>query len=144
MRPAYRKKLASDLWGAHLLLTRGDADERVWAIDAAERLLRDLPPSFFPFLRDDALDGVEAARCGDAAALADSLDIVRMILERPKPVRPRNPRKPSVNKLIAQAGKSGKPVSSVTTPDGYRIAFGEPVAGERNEWDEVLPRHGAH
>src|SRR4029453_4407220 len=41
MRSAHRKKLASDLWRVHEYLTCGDADERAWAIDEAERLLRD-------------------------------------------------------------------------------------------------------
>jgi hypothetical protein len=140
MNRAQRQKLASDLWGAHLLLAHGEADERVWAIDKAVRLL-----AGHESLRW-ALDYVEEARCGDAVALdglAESLDIVRTIMERPKPVRPRSPRKPSVRKLIQQAEESGKPVSSVTTPDGVTLHFGT-TESAGNEWDEVLPRHGTH
>jgi hypothetical protein len=149
MRAAYRKKLASDLWCAHLLLTRGDADERAWAIDEAERLLRDMPPSGFPGcgLRDVALEVVEAARGGDVDArsqLANSLNLLDSLIERAearKAAKPRTPRKPSVSKLIAQAEKAGKPVSSVTTPDGVTLHFGKTEqAISLNPWDEVLPR----
>jgi hypothetical protein len=41
--------------------------------------------------------------------------------------------------MIAVAKKAG--AASVTTPDGYRIAFGEPEATDRaadNPWDEIL------
>jgi hypothetical protein len=145
---------ASRMGLAHLLLTRGNPDERAWAIDEAERLLRDLPPSCFPFLRDDALDVVEAARGGDVGArsqLADSLDLLASLIERTearaKATKPRSPRKPSVRKLIKQAEESGKQITSVTTPDGVTLKFGKPegaVESAGNEWDEVLLRHGTH
>jgi hypothetical protein len=164
MRSAHRKKLASDLWRVHEYLTCGDADERAWAIDEAERLLRDTvniltalglntgtitvhgPPSGFPLplFPMDMLEVVEAARGGDVDArcqLADCLDCLRSMIERAAESRRR--RKPSVPTLIAQAEKSGKPVSSITTPDGVTLHFGA-AESAGNEWDEVLLRHGKH
>jgi hypothetical protein len=46
-------------------------------------------------------------------------------------------RRPSIARTIAAAKKAG--ASSVTTPDGCIIRFGEPAGDERNEWDTVLP-----
>lgn len=44
-------------------------------------------------------------------------------------------RKPSVATMIKQAEKSGKAVSSITTPDGTTIHFGEPAPTEAsNPW----------
>ena len=73
-------KVVEDLWFAHLLLTGAPPYES--AIDQAERLLRDLPPSGS---RDDGLEVVEAARRGDVEArhdLANSLKQARWPLER--------------------------------------------------------------
>jgi hypothetical protein len=60
----------------------------------------------------------------------------------PDPISPaKRQRKPSVGTLIKQAEKSGKPVTSVTTPDGTVLHFGEPEqATQSNPWDEVLSR----
>jgi hypothetical protein len=56
-----------------------------------------------------------------------------------KRLRQRKPPKPSVGTLIAQAEKTGRNVTSITTPDGYTIRFGEPVNNDSgNSWDEVL------
>jgi hypothetical protein len=129
------------MWFAHLLLTgAATPDERAWAIDEAERLLRDLPPSCF---RDDALDAVEAARGGDGEArrlLAFNLDHLRWLMERARDIpttatKPRSQRKPSVRTLIKQAEKSGKPVTSVTTPEGITLRFDQPEPAEAaNPW----------
>ena len=52
-----------------------------------------------------------------------------------KPVKPRRQRRPSVGPLIAQAEKAGKRVTSVTTPDGIKLTFGEPEPTEAsNPW----------
>jgi hypothetical protein len=49
--------------------------------------------------------------------------------------RLRRPRKPSIAKLIAQAEKSGRRVTSVTTPNGTTIHFGDPEPSEaKNPW----------
>jgi hypothetical protein len=145
------------MWFAHLLLTSANPDKRWtsanpderWAIDEAERLLHDLPPSG---TRDDALDMVEPARGGDVEArrlLASFLDHLRWLMERARDApttatKPRSERKPSVRKLIKQAEESGKQVTSVTTPDGVTLKFGEREAGTTdNPWDEVL-RRGPH
>jgi hypothetical protein len=143
MRSAHRKKLASDLWRVHLYLKRGDA-ERAWAIDEAERLLREHAAELEVVGRWQGT--VRAARGGDVDALhwlAQWLGNFRAILEREVPPKPRAPRKPSVSKLIARAEKSGKPVSSITTPDGVTLHFGA-AESAGNEWDEVLLRHGKH
>jgi len=51
------------------------------------------------------------------------------------PTPAKRQRKPSLGKLIAQAEKSGKPVSSITTPDGVTLQFGEPEPTEAtNPW----------
>ena len=55
-----------------------------------------------------------------------------------KPAKPA--RKPSIRKLVEQAEKTGKTVTSVTTPDGSRLDFGEAGrATNFNPWDRVLP-----
>jgi hypothetical protein len=52
--------------------------------------------------------------------------------------KPRRPRRASVDRLIHQAERSGKTVTSVTK-DGITLSFGgEPAT---NEWDTVL-HHG--
>lgn len=44
-------------------------------------------------------------------------------------------RKPSVSTLIARAEKKGKTVTSITTPDGTVLSFGEPQPTEAsNPW----------
>jgi hypothetical protein len=49
---------------------------------------------------------------------------------------PRKPRKPSLAKLIAQAERSGRTVTSITMPDGTTIHFGEPSSTDdaSNPW----------
>jgi hypothetical protein len=55
-------------------------------------------------------------------------------------VAPRTPRKPSIRKLVEQAEKAGKTVTSITTPDGTKLDFGEADrATNFNPWDRVLP-----
>jgi hypothetical protein len=44
----------------------------------------------------------------------------------------RRTRKPSITTLIKRAEKTGKAVTSITTPDGTTIHFGEPEASEAN------------
>jgi hypothetical protein len=53
-----------------------------------------------------------------------------------RPPRQRQPRKPSIRKIVAQAEKAtGKPVTSITMPDGTRLEFGKPeFAAEKNPW----------
>jgi hypothetical protein len=92
------------MWFAHLLLTGANPDERapLWAIDEAERVLRDLPPNG---TRDDALDMVEPARGGDVEArrhLANSLEHVRWLLERVRDKRNQH------NQARAEAAKKQK------------------------------------
>jgi hypothetical protein len=49
--------------------------------------------------------------------------------------RPARKRKPSIRELIRQAENVGKPVTSVTTPEGYTLNFGEPHPIEAsNPW----------
>jgi hypothetical protein len=54
---------------------------------------------------------------------------------------PKRRRTPSIRTLIRQAEKAGKPVSSLTTPDGITLRFGEVDASKpASDWDEVLRR----
>jgi len=54
----------------------------------------------------------------------------------PKPSKPRKPRKPTLRTLVTQAEKAtGKAVTSITTPDGTTLRFGEPEPTEAtNPW----------
>jgi len=55
--------------------------------------------------------------------------------------RRRVPRRPSVGKMIAQAGKAtGKPITSVTLPDGTKLDFGKPASEPDNPWFADLPK----
>jgi hypothetical protein len=49
--------------------------------------------------------------------------------------KPRCPRKPSIATLIKRAEKAGKTVTSITTPDGVTVTFGEIKPAEAsNPW----------
>jgi hypothetical protein len=51
------------------------------------------------------------------------------------PPQRRRQRKPSIATLLKQAEKAGRPVTSVTTPDGTTLTFGEGVADSPlDEW----------
>jgi hypothetical protein len=65
----------------------------------------------------------------------------------PASARPRRRRKPSKPRLATQVARAekavGKPVTSITTPDGTTIRFDEPSGDsaadttDANPWDEV-------
>jgi hypothetical protein len=57
------------------------------------------------------------------------------------PKLPRRPRKARVHTLIKQAEKSGKPVTSITTPDGVTLHFGKDEQQQGNEVDEWIAKH---
>jgi hypothetical protein len=46
--------------------------------------------------------------------------------------KPARHRKPGLGRLIAQMEKAGKTVTSITTPDGHTLTFGEPQSSEAN------------
>ena len=53
---------------------------------------------------------------------------------KPQP-KPRRQRKPSIKRMIAAAERSGKTVTSITTPDGVTLRFGESEPTEAsNPW----------
>jgi hypothetical protein len=117
------------LWFAQRLLIGRDPDARPWAIDEAERLLRNLPPCGS---RDDGLAVIAPARAGDASAcqqLADSLFQVRLPLERARDAAQaaepgaKQKRRPSIKRMIAAAERDGRKVTSITTPDGVTLNF---------------------
>jgi len=58
------------------------------------------------------------------------------LAQLPKPPKPRKPRRPSISKMIAQAEKAtGKPVTSITMPDGTKLDFSKPESAEpKNPW----------
>ena len=56
-------------------------------------------------------------------------------VDKPPPARREGRRKPSIATLIKRAEKAGKTVTSVTTPDGTVLHFGEPQPTEAsNPW----------
>ena len=59
-----------------------------------------------------------------------------IVMADPNALRGR-PRKPQINKMIEQAEKTGKTVTSVTTPDGHTLRFGDTddVSIAKNDWD---------
>jgi hypothetical protein len=80
-----------------------------------------------------------AREIGDAAAALTAAEISAVIDEvfRPQPVTeaPRRRRKPSLRRLIADAERAGKPLTSVTMPDGTTLHFHEPDPIEAsNPW----------
>ena len=48
-----------------------------------------------------------------------------------KVTKPKRQRRPALDSLIREAEKAGKSVSSITTPDGTTVRFGEPGAPPR-------------
>jgi hypothetical protein len=51
------------------------------------------------------------------------------------PHRQRRARKPSIKRMVANAEKTGKTVTSITLPDGTVLHFGEPKPTEAsNPW----------
>jgi hypothetical protein len=53
----------------------------------------------------------------------------------PAPAKPRRQRKPNICKMIAEAERGGKTVTSITTPDGITLHFGKGEATEAsNPW----------
>jgi hypothetical protein len=70
-------------------------------------------------------------------AVVPSGNITSMLVTEP----PRRRRKPNIATLVKRAEKSGKVVTSITTPDGTTIHFGEPEASEANNpWLDDLNR----
>jgi hypothetical protein len=86
---------------------------------------------------DHAAQVERALDCGDHRMLDDLANA----LEPPAaPARnPKRQRKPRVHTLIKQAEKSGKPVTSITTPDGVTLHFGKGESTEAsNPWLDDL------
>ena len=145
-------KVVEDLQVAHLLLTGAPPYES--AIDQAERLLRDLPPSFS---RDDALAELEAARGGDADArlnLANGLNQVRWLLERAeeraearkRATKQRRQREASLARVIDKAKELG--VDVTIDPNGGTATFRTgssatttAVDSPQTELDEWIAKH---
>jgi len=78
------------------------------------------------------------------AAKALYREVQELARKYPRPTKPaapaRKPRQPSIRKLVEQAEKVGKTVTSITTPDGTKLDFGEADQGTNfNPWDRVLP-----
>ena len=74
-----------------------------------------------------------ALDCDDHRAGAKELDDIATVLS--PPAKPRRQRKPSIPKTIAAAERSGKTVTSITTPDGVTLHFGKNESTEAsNPW----------
>ena len=56
------------------------------------------------------------------------------------PRRQYKPRRPNISKMIEEAEKAGKPLASITMPDGTKLDFSK--AEQRgNEFDEWIAKH---
>jgi hypothetical protein len=62
-----------------------------------------------------------------------------------KPRQPGKPRRPSIKTMIEQAGKAGKPLASITMPDGTKLDFGKPESAAADDdvesWLSKQKRH---
>jgi hypothetical protein len=84
-------------------------------------------------------DYSEAGISAFAAETTELFRAMRAEVEEQRARQPRQPRKPprpSVSKMIEQAEKAtGKPVTSITLPDGTKLDFSKPEAAEPdNPW----------
>lgn len=52
-------------------------------------------------------------------------------------------RKPRIDKLIAQAERAGKNVTSITTPEGITLNFGELIADQTCDLDKWMAKRRA-
>ena len=82
--------------------------------------------------RHDSL--LDAYQSGDHKRLASLLDARQRALQSRAPPhpQPKRQRKPSIKKMIAAAERAGKKVTSITTPDGVTLRFGESEPTEAN------------
>lgn len=72
------------------------------------------------------------------AAALEARGSLAQSAEKPAP-RPRRQRRTSIARAIAAAEKAGKTVTSITTPDGVTLTFGQSGnSTAANPWDEVL------
>jgi len=68
------------------------------------------------------------------AAKARELAKARPLDER-KPREPGKPRRPSISKMIKQTEQAGKPLATITLPDGTKLDFNKPEPAEsENPW----------
>ena len=62
-----------------------------------------------------------------------------------EPAKAKRQRNPRIDKMITQAERgAGRPVTSVTTPDGYTLTFGKPDADQTNDLDKWMAKHHAN
>jgi hypothetical protein len=115
-------------------------------VEYAERAIAALPPGFgHPDLVREIRKMVEARDWRLLEMTSRELDTWvaarppgesgKNRAERSVVSQPRRQRKPSIRTLIQQAEKAGKPVTSVTTPDGITLRFDQPEPAEAsNPW----------
>jgi hypothetical protein len=107
-------------------------DAEDWDCLAAIGLRRaDRPADFF-----DEIVGREER----FQAMVRALSINCFAAAKP-PRRQRKPRQPNIPKMITTAEKTGKKVTSVTTPEGVTLRFGEseqPAEASNNPWLDDL------
>jgi hypothetical protein len=95
----------------------------IFGIDDSGRLTRPPPPKAFS---QQVFEYIMGGRLREPPAKLATPDLSR---------RQHQPRRANIRKLIAQAEKAGKPVTSVTTPDGTKLDFGKPEsAAAENPW----------
>ena len=95
-----------------------------------------LPDSMELDGEDIACLGMRRADRSDFFADLNRQAFEEAVARLPKPPKPRQTRKPSIRTLVKQAERaSGKTVTSITTPDGTTLHFGEPEPTEAtNPW----------
>jgi hypothetical protein len=113
-------------------------------VEYAEAAIAALPPCGHPepdFVRElveardwRCLEMIARELDTRAAAVSQERTAERSVVS--KPAKPHRKRKPSLRALIAQAEKAGKPVTSVTTPEGITLRFDQPEspAEASNPW----------
>jgi hypothetical protein len=85
----------------------------------------------------DCLEAIGLRRVGRSDVFAEiQRDIAAGVAPPPNPAKPRRARRPSIRKQIAAAERGGKTVTSITTPDGVTLRFGEGEAATEanNPW----------
>jgi hypothetical protein len=157
LRVALDEATGSLALAQHLRMPSEAQEGAEWAIYALERLPEDVRPRFagcIAFARGTASkivadsasalpwnNGELQLRCEE---LAQALNFIYQKIPPPRH-RQHKPRKPSIAELLKEAEeaeKTGKIVTSITTPDGTKYTFGEARADAVTPLEEWRKRRG--
>jgi hypothetical protein len=97
--------------------------------------------AFWRILVDAEMEGEAKAQEKD---LPGAINVLPAAEPQPSPAR--KPRKPNIATIIRHAKKAGRPVTSITTPDGVTLTFAELAKADNNsatenEVEEWLRKH---